>query len=71
MTNKELLEQAIERSGVKIMKLMEAAGIKSYATFRGRLNNETEFTASEIIAISETLQLTAEQRNQIFFAVNV
>lgn len=71
MTNKELLEQAIERSGVKIMKLMEAAGIKSYATFRGRLNNETEFTASEIIAISETLQLTTEQRNQIFFAVNV
>ena len=46
MTDKELLEQAIERSGVKVAKIMEAANIKSYATFRGRLNNETEFTAS-------------------------
>ncbi len=67
MTDKELLEQAIEQSGVKVMKLMEAANIKSYATFRGRLNNETEFTASEIKAISETLQLTTEQRDRIFF----
>lgn len=71
MTNKELLEQAIEKSGIKVMKLMEAANIKSYATFRGRLNNETEFTASEIQAISDALQLTAEQRDKIFFAINV
>lgn len=71
MTNKELLEQAIERSGVKVAKIMEAANIKSYATFRGRLNNETEFTASEIQAISETLRLTAAERNRIFFARGV
>ena len=68
MTNKKLLEEAIERSGIKVMKLMESAGIKSYATFRGRMNNETEFTASEIQALTEALQLTAKERDRIFFA---
>lgn len=71
MTNKELLEQAIESSGIKISKLMEATKIKSYATFRGRMNNETEFTASEIQSICSVLGLTAAQRNRIFFASNV
>lgn len=67
MTDKELLEQAIERSGIKVAKLMEAANIKSYATFRGRLNNDTEFTASEIKAISDVLRLTVAERDKIFF----
>lgn len=71
MTNKELLERAIERSGIKVAKLMEVLNIKSYATFRGRMNNETEFTASEIQAISNILQLTASERNEIFFAQDV
>ncbi|MBQ1290393.1 MAG: toxin-antitoxin system, antitoxin component, Xre family protein [Lachnospiraceae bacterium] len=67
MTNKELLEKAIEKSGIKVMKLMEAAGIKSYATFRGRMNNDTEFTASEIQALTDALQLTSSERDRIFF----
>ncbi len=71
MTDKELLERAIERSGIKVAKLMEVTNIKSYATFRGRMNNETEFTASEIQAISNVLQLTASERNKIFFAHGV
>lgn len=71
MTDKELLEKAIEQSGIKVSKLMEAANIKSYATFRGRMNNETEFTASEIQAISNALRLTASERNRIFFARSV
>ena len=71
MTDKELLEKAIEKSGIKVMKLMEAAGIKSYATFRGRMNNDTEFTASEIQAITDVLQLTSAERDRIFFALDV
>lgn len=71
MTDKELLEQAIERSGIKVSKLMEAANIKSYATFRGRLNNDTEFTASEIKAISDVLRLTVAERDKIFFTQSV
>ena len=71
MTNKELLEQAIADAGIKINKLMNVAGIRSYATFRGRMNNESEFTASEIQAISMALNLSASQRNRIFFATDV
>ena len=71
MTDKELLKKAIERSGIKVMKLMEAVGIKSYATFRGRMNNDTEFTASEIQALTDALQLTAVERDRIFFALDV
>lgn len=71
MTNKELLEQAIADAGIKISKLMDIAGIRSYATFRGRLENKSEFTASEIQAISTALNLTAAQRDKIFFAINV
>lgn len=71
MTDRELLEQEIDRAGVKTIKLMKAAGIKSYATFRGRIEGKTEFTVGEIKAISDVLQLTAAQRDRIFFATNV
>ena len=71
MTDTELLERIIDKSGIKYMKLMEAANIKSYATFRSRMYNNTGFTASEIQAISDTLKLTAAQRDRVFFAKNV
>ena len=71
MTNTELLKKAIRDSGIKVGRLLVLTNIKSYATFKGRVNNETEFTASEIQALSEALQLTAEQRENIFFAGNV
>lgn len=71
MTNTELLKKAIRDSGIKVGRLLVLTNIKSYATFKGRMNNETEFTASEIQALSEALQLTVEQREQIFFAGNV
>lgn len=68
MTNKELLKAAIKRSGVKLDAVLDATGIKSYATLRGRINNETGFTASEIAAIQNLLRLTNEERDEIFFA---
>lgn len=71
MTNTELLKKVIEDSGIKVGRLLALTNIKSYATFRGRMNNETEFTASEIKALTEALHLTAEQREHIFFAGNV
>ena len=71
MTNTELLKKVIRDSGIKVGRLLVLTNIKSYATFKGRMNNETEFTASEIQALSEALQLTVEQREQIFFAGNV
>lgn len=68
MTDTELLEQAIKDSGIKINKLMEVTNIRSYTTFRGRMTNASEFTASEIQAICDVLNLSAVQRKRIFFA---
>lgn len=70
MTDTELLEQVIRDSGIKISKLLEATNIRSYTTFKSRLNNSSEFTASEIQAICDALKLTAAQRSRIFFARN-
>ena len=50
MTNTERLKELISKSGIKLEAIMNAAGIKSYATLRGKINNDTEFTASEISA---------------------
>lgn len=68
MTDTEKLKDAIDKSGIKLDAILNATGIKSYATLRGRINNETEFTASEICAITELLRITPDQRDAIFFA---
>lgn len=68
MTNTEKLKRLISMSGIKLDAIMNVTGIKSYATLRGRINNETEFTASEIAAITELLRLSPEERDEIFFA---
>lgn len=70
MTNTERLKEIISRSGIKLDAILNATGIKSYATLRGRINNETEFTASEIRAITELLRMTPEERDEIFFATD-
>lgn len=68
MTDTEKLNDAIDRAGIKLDAILKATGIKSYATLKGRINNETEFTASEIKTITELCRLTPEQRDEIFFA---
>jgi len=70
MTNTERLKEIISRSGIKLDAILNATGIKSYATLRGRINNETEFTASEIRVIAELLRMTPEERDEIFFATD-
>jgi len=69
MTNTERLKELIDKSGIKLETIMNAAGIKSYATLRGKINNDSEFTASEISAITKLLHITPEQRDEIFFAI--
>lgn len=68
MTNTNLLQQRIKDAGIKFSTIMKATGIKSYATLRGRINNDTEFTASEITAICDLLRIEKQDRDAIFFA---
>ena len=68
MTNTERLQKAIERSGLKTNAIMKALGIKSYATLRGKIGNESEFIAKEIMILSDLLRLEVSDRDAIFFA---
>jgi len=67
MTNTTLLRVAINNSGLKLNAVMEALEIKSYTTMRDKINNVQNFTVREILILCELLNLTKEQREQIFF----
>ena len=70
MTNEELLRQKIEESGLKIYFIAKQTGI-SYQALLNKMRNEREFKVSEIQKLSEILNLSAEEREHIFFAQNV
>ena len=70
MTDTEKLNDAIREAGIKLDAILKATGIKSYTTLKSRINNETEFTASEISAIAYLCRMTPKQRDEIFFAVS-
>lgn len=68
MTNSEKLDKAIQDSGLRRAYILEQLGIKSYATLRAKIGNESEFTVSEINKLCEILNLSKSQREAIFFA---
>lgn len=65
MTNTVLLKEAISASGFKMAYIAKKIGI-STAGFRNKINNKTEFTASEIVILSSILNLDSSMRDQIF-----
>ncbi len=68
MTNTELLQKAISDAGIKTNAIMKALGIKSYSTLRGKIKNESEFTAKEIMILCDLLRIDKKDREAIFFA---
>lgn len=69
MTNTQLLEDVIEKSGFKKSYIAKAIGLSAYGLAK-KINNETEFKASEIAGLCELLNIeSAETRDQIFFAI--
>lgn len=67
MTNSLELELQIKRIGISKKDLAKRLGISEMSLFN-KIRNETEFKVSEIVALTEALKLTQEQRNTIFFA---
>ena len=67
MTDTNLLREIIKESGLTLSKICEVLGM-TYATFRGRVNNQSDFTASEISALGDLFHLSLEDINRIFFA---
>lgn len=67
MTNTEELRKCIASCGISITFLAEKLGITREGFYK-KLNNTTEFKASEIAKCSQLLNLSAEERDRIFFA---
>ena len=68
MTNTELLEKKIKKSGKKKVHLAEKCGL-SYAGFRNCVINKAEFKASQIEILCEELDISSlKERQDIFFA---
>lgn len=60
MTNTALLREKIDESGYKIRFVAKKIGI-TYQGFLKKINNESEFKASEIQGLKELLNLTDEE----------
>ena len=67
MTNTKLLEDAIEKSGLKKGKIAERLGI-SRAGLTNLINGRAEFRVSQVLVLSDMLGLTDAMRDAIFFA---
>lgn len=65
MTDFELLNKKISDSGMTITAISNKCGI-SRETLYNRLNGVSEFKASEIVSLTQTLHLTSEERDEIF-----
>ena len=70
MTDKEMLLDKIKDSGMTMKAIAEKSGMKR-ANIYNKLNGRGEFTASEIVALSEVLRLTKPERDKIFLTTNV
>ena len=68
MTDSKMLQSTISSSGYKLSFVAKKLGITYQALFN-KINNNSEFKATEIFALSELLKLNAEQQKNIFFAV--
>lgn len=70
MANTSLLRKKIDESGYKLRFIASKLGI-TYQGFLKKINNETEFKASEMQILRELLNLTDAEFEQIFFTLNV
>lgn len=68
MTNTALLREKIEASGLKLRYIADRLNISDRALTM-KIENQTEFKSSEIVQLSDLLQVkTAEEREQIFLS---
>ncbi len=66
-TDVERLKKSIRESGMTMKAIAEKAGINRI-TLYNRLNGVGEFTASEIVGLSDVLHLSRSERDHIFLA---
>lgn len=69
MTDTMALSVAITKSGLTKKNIASQLNISEMSLQR-KINNQTEFKASEISALQNILKLDAEERDAIFFNKN-
>lgn len=68
MTNTELLEDYIKKSGYKKSYIAKAIGLSAYGLAL-KINNTNEFKTSEVDGLCKLLGINSlEERDRIFFA---
>jgi hypothetical protein len=67
MTNTTLLEDYIKRSGYKKSYIAERLNLTPYG-LNLKINNKSEFKASEMATLCEILKINAKDKDAIFFA---
>lgn len=67
MTDSAALRDAIGKSGLKYGKIAAEMGISPY-TLQKKIDNITEFKASEIVKLTTLLSLSSFESSAIFFA---
>ena len=70
MTDFNALREKIDDSGMTMVAISAKSGILR-ETLYNRLNGKGDFTASEMIGLSKTLNLSNTERDAIFFAEKV
>ena len=66
MTDTNALRAVIADSGLKYKALAEIMGLSPYA-LQMKIDNETEFKASEIDTLANALGMDMQQRDSFFF----
>lgn len=67
MTNTELLRAEIQKAGLKYKYIAEQLGLTPYG-LQKKVENVTEFKASEISTLSKLLHFDDSKMKAIFFA---
>ena len=71
MTNTDRLKGLISNSGLKYLAIAEKMGLTYYG-LQKKINNVTEFKASEIAMLCDILKISnSEEKESIFFAQKV
>lgn len=67
MYRQDLLEQAIEKSGLRRRYIVKELGI-SYASFSGKLYGKVEWKTPEVHKLCKVLRISKSDMIRIFFA---
>ena len=71
MVNTALLQEAIDKSGLKESYIAENKLCISYQAYQNKKTGQSSFRDIEVNVLTDTLGLSEEQKNAIFFADNV